>query len=118
MDFSPLRDSRWLPQQEPQKKYQVAVGCAEPLIEAAYKYIAVHSFRDHFRRTHGLARPQIEIDLRQIEPCGIPIEPALKPCVREKGMLEKSLKLGRVYCLDLLPAIKRQDAPPALRQFV
>jgi len=77
MDFSPLRDSRWLAQQEPQKKSQVAVRRAEALIEAAYKNIAVHSFRDYFRRTHGLARPQIEIDLRQIALCGIVIEPAL-----------------------------------------
>ena len=89
MDFSPLRGSRWLPQQEPQKKYQVAVGCAEPLIEAAYKNIAVHRFRDHFRRTHGRARPQIEIDLRQIEPCGIPIEPALNRA-SEKRACSKS----------------------------
>ena len=56
MDYSPLRDSRWLAEQEPQKKSQVAVGRAEALIDAAHKNIAVHSFRDHFRRTHGLAR--------------------------------------------------------------
>ena len=58
-------------------KSQVGVGWAEALIEAAYKNIAVHSSRDHFRRTQGLARPQIEIDLHQIAPCAIAIEPAL-----------------------------------------
>src|SRR5262249_40424980 len=103
MDFPPLRDSRWLAQQKPQKKSQVAVGRATALIKAAYKNIAVHSFRHHFRRTHGVARPQIEIDLRQIASCGIPIEPALNRAsekeANSKGPLRSDAQSVWICCL-------------------
>ena len=88
--FSPLRDSRRLAQQEPQKKSQVAVGRAEALIGAAYKNIAVHRFRDHLRRTHGLARPQIEIDLQSDRALLDRNRAGSQPGVRERGKPERS----------------------------